>query len=117
MAPMSLDLVAQLDRSKLPSGKESEVKCALTVRADTALAAAAPVDTSICLVFDCSASMQGEKLETAIDAAKMVVKTMDPRHSISLVGFQSRTHVLIDNAKAGPEEKETVSCKIDQIRD
>jgi ribosomal protein L7/L12/uncharacterized protein YegL len=113
---MSLDFDATLDRPTLPPGMSGEVRCQLTIRPSIALAAAAPVTTSICLVFDCSASMQGQKLETAIRAAQMIVRSVDPRHTLSLVGFQGRTHVLLENGHATPGERDAMIFAIEGIR-
>jgi hypothetical protein len=109
-----------LDRQQiLNSNIETELKCLakLWPSLDLRNTKAEPVDTSICLVFDCSASMlMDKKLDTAIESAKTIVDTIPQSQKISLVAFQSRIHLLVDNATATAAEKDTIKKQIEQIR-
>src|SRR5690349_4452078 len=114
--PDDLEFGATLDRPRIAPKLESEVRCQLEIAAPPALPAAADAPatvSNICLVFDCSGSMAGEKRETAIDAAKMIIDTIDPRHRLSLVGFATTSSVLVDNAQATPEEREKIKKRIE----
>jgi cytochrome c oxidase assembly protein Cox11 len=115
-----LELEALLDRTVIPSTNvETEVKCLLKVWPSLALrnAQAAPMETSLCLVFDCSASMlSGGKLDTAVESAKAIVDMIPESQTISLVAFQSKIYRLVDNAQATDTEKETIKNQIEEIR-
>ena len=96
-----LTLDGSLDVKAIAPGVASELRCHVKVRAPSSVEA--PVRglvANICLVFDCSASMAGDKCDAAIDAAKRIVDTVDERHRISLVGFASSSRVVVDNATA-----------------
>ncbi len=113
----AFDLSASLDRARVRAGAEAEVKCHIKLSVTPGFLPPAPtLTTSVCLLFDCSASMMGRKLETCIDAAKRIVDTIHPRHRISLVGFQSRTYLLVDNAQATDAEKDNIKHQIDKVR-
>ena len=110
---------ASLDRARIPtSNVETELKCLLNIWPESELreSQTGEVDTSICLVFDCSASMLGEKLETAIESAKMIVDTVHETQRISLIAFQSSIHVLVDDRLATADEKDAIKQQIEQIR-
>ena len=108
-----------LDRPRIPtSNKETELKCLVNLWPESELREdnAAQLETSLCLVFDCSASMLGEKLETAIESAKMIVDTLHESQRISLIAFQSSIHLLVDNARATDLEKDAIKQQIEEIR-
>lgn len=70
---------------------------------------------SICLVFDCSASMIGEKFSAAVETTKMIVDMLHERHLISLVAFQSESHIVFENASPIEGEKDTIKKQIDTL--
>jgi uncharacterized protein YegL len=108
-----------LDRPKVSvSNIETELKCMLKLWPSPELRAlqGQATETNIALVFDCSGSMLGQKLDTAIASAKMIVDTLHETSTISLIAFQSSIHVLVDNARATEAEKDTIKQQIDQIR-
>lgn len=110
---------ATLDQSALPVDVETELKLQLKLEASPGLvlpaAGAARASTSnICLVFDCSGSMAGQKRETAIEAAKLIVDTVHERHRLSLVGFSTRARVLVDNVQPSPKGKAAIKQKVDK---
>ncbi len=115
-----LEFEAILDREKVPTTNvETELKCLIKLWPSMELRnkEAKPVDTGICLAFDCSASMLADqKLDTAIESAKMIVDTIPESQKISLVAFQSRIHLLVDNAQASEAEKDTIKQQIEEIR-
>jgi Ca-activated chloride channel homolog len=110
---------ASLDRPKVSaSNVETELKCMLKLWPSMELRNldVSAMETSIALVFDCSGSMVGQKLDTAIESAKMIVDSIHETSVISLIAFQSSIHVLVDNARATDAEKDTIKHQIDQIR-
>ena len=112
-----LELAGSLDVTTVANDLATEVRCQLVVRAAAEPAAASkPLIASVCLVFDCSGSMAGEKVEAAIDAAKRIVDTIDERHRISLVGFASSSRVLVDNARPDAAGRDEIKAKIERLR-
>ncbi|MDB4956711.1 MAG: von Willebrand factor type [Myxococcales bacterium] len=113
-----LELEAKLDVSAIPPGIVSELRCYLKVRAtQELLPAKRSLVTNLCLVFDGSGSMAGEKCEAAIAAAERIVDTLDERHRISLVVFASSSRVLVDNAQATAAGRDVLKAKIAKLRD
>ena len=115
-----LEMKAVLDRAKIPTANvETELKCLVKIWPSLELRKleTKPLKTSICLVFDCSASMlQDNKLDTAIESAKLIVDMISVSQRVSLVAFQSRVRVLIADAEASEAGKEHIKQQIDEIR-
>lgn len=115
-----LNLKVVLDRSHvLSTNAETELKYLVKIWPADELRKSGiePMATSICLVFDCSNSMlQENKLQNAIDSAKMIVDTLSGKQTISLVAFQSKIRVLVSNAEATTEGKQAIKDQIDEIK-
>lgn len=112
-----LQLFGSLDQTTIPPDVATELRCYLKVRAETELGPATrALVANICLVLDCSGSMQGEKVEAAIEAAKRIVDIVDERHRISLVGFALSSRVIVDNAQATPAGRDAIKAKVDRLR-
>jgi hypothetical protein len=76
-----------------------------------------PLTSSICLLCDCSASMlQDDKLNGAIECAKLIVDMVSEGQRVSLVAFQSRVRVLVDDVEATDSGKDRIKQQIDEIR-
>jgi Ca-activated chloride channel family protein len=118
--PDVFSFAAVPELATLPAEAATELKILIKLQSLPGLVvptAAKAMTTNICLVFDCSGSMAGQKREAAIEAAKVIVDTVHERHRLSLVGFSTRARVLVDNAQPNKEGKEKVKKKIDaQIR-
>ena len=114
-----LELVASPDRKNVLSmNSETEIRLLLKLWPSAELRNIEPkIDTSIALVFDCSSSMLDDnKLETAIESAKMIVDTIHETQKLTLIAFGSRIHLLVDNALPTADEKENIKSQIEQIR-
>lgn len=110
---------ANLDQPTVPVEVETELKLQLKLESSAGLvlpaAGEARATTSnICLVFDCSGSMAGQKRDTAIEAAQLIVDTIHERHRLSLVGFSTKARVIVDNVQPGPKAKEAIKAKVDK---
>lgn len=117
MSSPVLQLEASLDQATVPPDVASELRCYLKVRGAAAVAdATGAVVANICLVFDCSGSMLGDKAEAAIEAARRIVDLVDERHRISLVGFAASSRVVVDNAQATPAGRDAIKAQIERLR-
>lgn len=113
-----LDFSATLDQTTIPGGdRRADITCLLEISPSEHLSVpeARCLSTSVCLVIDCSLSMSGSRMEATIDAANLIVDTIDPRHRVSLVAFQSTANLLIDNAQATDTTKGQIKDKIKQL--
>lgn len=113
----AIELQAILDRPEISAkAGPTHLKCHIELWPSAVLRQSeVPAATAnICLVFDCSTSMIGEKIQVAMASAKHLVDILDPRHTISLVAFQSHAELLIDNARALSGEKELIKRQIDR---
>jgi uncharacterized protein YegL len=72
---------------------------------------------NICLLIDCSGSMYGIKLEAAISTAKMIVEILHERHQLSLVAFETDSHIIFKNAAPSDDNKDHLKEKIDELDD
>src|SRR6185503_2553909 len=112
-----LQLEGSLDQTTIPPDVATELRCYLKVRAADALGPTTKaLVANICLVLDCSGSMDGEKADAAIDAAKRIVDIIDERHRISLVGFALSSRIIVDNAQATPAGRDALKAKVDRLR-
>jgi Ca-activated chloride channel family protein len=117
MSSPVLQLEASLDQTTVPLAVATELRGYLKIHgADELEPATRALVANICLVLDCSGSMQGEKAEAAIEAAKRIVDIVDERHRISLVGFALSARTIVDNAQATPEGRDAIKAKVDRLR-
>lgn len=114
-----IELRCTLDRSRIPPDVATEVGCQVELLPSETAAAAGPValTTNLCLVLDCSASMLGAKVEAAIQAAKLIVNTIDARHRISVVGFATSHWIVVDNASPDETGRDVINRQIERLRD
>ena len=113
-----LNFSATLDRTTLPAGlAKSALSCQVSIEADAVAGETSEMATtaSICLVFDCSGSMIGKKFKAAVETAKMIIDILPERHLISLVAFQTDSHVLFENAVPTEGEKDSIKQQIDNL--
>lgn len=113
-----LKFSATLDRDQLlVSQPKSELNCHVNIEPNVITGNESQVVTTanICLVFDCSYSMSGKKFKTAIETAKMIVDILHERHRISLVAFESHSHIVFENAVPADGKKESIKEQIDNI--
>ena len=61
--------------------------------------------------------MLGAKVEAAIQAAKLIVNTIDARHRISVVGFATSHWVVVDNASPEETGRDVINGQIERLRD
>ncbi|PKN92500.1 MAG: hypothetical protein CVU44_15310 [Chloroflexi bacterium HGW-Chloroflexi-6] len=92
-----LDCKIELSRPSIHGGKDKQLVYALATiatSADHARTAKTP-PLNICLVLDCSTSMQGPKMEMAKASALQLIQRLAPEDIFSLVRFSDRAEVAI----------------------
>lgn len=118
MATLDVDFDARANPRLLPAHDgPATVHCELQmVAAGLEAESQKRTRTSICLVFDCSGSMAGDRVEGAIRAAKAIVDSTYSGNTVSLVAFESRSHVLLSEVRATKHGKELMHKEIDKLR-
>ena len=59
---------------------------------------------NLCLVFDCSTSMRGERLERVKIAASQVIERLSPQDALSVVGFSDRANIVVPSGKVSNKQ-------------
>ncbi|NVJ62066.1 MAG: ribosomal protein L7/L12 [Gammaproteobacteria bacterium] len=110
---------AELDRDQLLAGqKKSDVSCHIKLLPKNLALDPTHVSTriNICLVFDCSTSMTGKMFESAIETAKNIVDSINDRYRLSLVAFNTNSHVVFQDEIPYEFQKPQIKNKIEDIR-
>lgn len=111
---MNVGLEWALSDSHIPSGQaSSQRQLAVSV---SALPAAdshrAPLN--LCLVLDRSGSMGGSPLQTVKQAARQVIDRLSPRDRISIISFDHRAEVLVENQPV--QDPAAIGQQLDKLR-
>ena len=118
MTDNAIKFAATLDRHQLPAGRPmSELSCQVSIEPNVKAGDGSKNATAanICLIFDCSTSMMGRKFEAAVHTAKMIVDILHERHSVSLIAFQSESHIVFENAVPTEGERDFIKEQIDNL--
>ncbi len=118
MANHDVDLSVGLDRQEIPEGDgAAELKCHFELRqaSSQGTEVEGPVRTSICLVFDCSASMAGDRIEAAVRAAHLIVDSTKPGNTLSLVAFERRSHILVADVEVTEVHRGAIKRQIETL--
>ncbi|WP_081865491.1 vWA domain-containing protein [Chondromyces apiculatus] len=109
----ALGLRADLERTALPpSGGAFHLRLGLRSSAE---APSARPHLSVHLVLDTSGSMEGESLERAKQAAKILVDRLDPNDDFSLTTFGSNAEVKVPDGLVGAR-RQAIQRVIDDLR-
>ena len=94
---MSVNLTYQLSDRHLDSNQgSSQRQLAIAVSANAA-SDGSNTPLNLCLVLDHSGSMGGQPLDTVKRAARDLVDQMYPQDRISVIGFDHKAHVVVEN--------------------
>ncbi len=109
---MSVNLTCKLsDRYLDSSQSSSQRQLAISVSAASE-GNSAPLN--LCLVLDHSGSMGGQPLETVKQAARDLVDCMYPQDRISVIGFDHKAKVVVDNQFV--DRTETIKANIQSLK-
>jgi len=112
-----LEFSAVLDRDQFRAGQPAwDLSCQIKIKPNLTQGTREKATTaSICLAFDCSLSMKGRNFKTAIETAKMIVDILHERHWISLVAFQSESHIVFQNEVPTTDQKDSIKQQIGRL--
>lgn len=101
-------LTVTYSRSTLPLLSEDQLIYTLIELQPSLLIPQTVIPTvNLCLVIDCSTSMQGERIETVKRATIKLLRQLQPEDIFSIVSFNDRAEVLI-TATAGSEWQKAI---------
>jgi Ca-activated chloride channel family protein len=111
---MSINLTCNLSDRNLDSNQSSSQRqLAIAVSANASFDGSnAPLN--LCLVLDHSGSMGGQPLDTVKRAARDLVDCMYPQDRISVIGFDHKAHVVVENQSV--ERTESIKAKIQSLK-
>jgi Ca-activated chloride channel family protein len=111
---MSVNLTCKLSDRVLDSNQgSSQRQLAIAVSANAAVDGNnAPLN--LCLVLDHSGSMGGQPLDTVKRAARDLVDSMYLQDRISVIGFDHKAHVVVENQPV--DRLESIKAKIQSLK-
>jgi len=86
----------------------------LAIAVSVANQQASNIPLNLCLILDHSGSMEGKPLETVKQAAYQLVDKLQPGDRLSVVAFDHRAKVIVNNQII--DDQESVKRKISQLR-
>jgi Ca-activated chloride channel family protein len=115
VAPVDLELDWALANALVPAEQGSEMVARIRIEAPKELDLPRP-PARVVLVVDTSASMKGDAMEGAKQAAVELVDTLADGDSFSLVVFHSRAEVLMSATVIGEESRAAAKAKIEKMQ-
>ena len=109
---MKVDLQWALSDAHMPSQQENNQRQLSVSLSASGEGAQAPLN--LCFVLDCSGSMGGVPLKTVKQAANKLIDRLTERDRISIITFDHKAKVLIENQPA--TDLEAIKSKIDSLR-
>ncbi|MFO7561026.1 MAG: VWA domain-containing protein [Enhygromyxa sp.] len=115
VAPVDLELDWALANALIPAEQGSELLARVRIIAPDQLDLPRP-PARVVLVVDTSASMQGDAIEGAKQAAIELVDSLAEGDSFSLVVFHSRAEVLMPATVIGEESRAAARARIEKMQ-
>jgi Ca-activated chloride channel homolog len=108
----TLRVEGRLGHATLGANEESETFVYLNVRSpvEAQAANAAPVDLAI--VIDRSGSMQGKRMQNAIDAARGMVRRLRDGDRVSVITYNTVAETVVPQTIIGPSSREDVVSRL-----
>jgi len=110
-----LQLTSLLNRSGIPVLDQPQLIYILTEMLPGQAMSNVRLPLNFAFVLDHSGSMYGEKLRTMKEAVNNIIDMLLPEDLISIVTFESKTHVLVQSQTV--VDKASFKQKIDRIKD
>jgi Ca-activated chloride channel family protein len=115
VAPVDLELDATLANALVPADAGSELVARIRIEAPTALDLPRP-PARVVLVVDTSASMKGDAIEGAKQAATVLVDSLADGDVFSLVVYHSRAETLMSATLIGDESRAAAKAEIERMQ-
>jgi Ca-activated chloride channel family protein len=115
LSPPNISQTIQYSRSCLPRVTEAQliyVLLELTSIPDPTVNVSPPLN--LCLVLDCSTSMQGPRMDMVKSNAIQLLRQMKPQDTISIVTFSDRAEVLIPATRVSDLNR--IEARINQLQ-
>jgi Ca-activated chloride channel family protein len=109
-----LDLTCKINRRYLQPERKAVIFLSADVQTTGSEESFTPSSLNVCLAIDCSGSMNGEKLESAKEAAIRIVDLLRPTDSISIVQFSGKAHVITSRQR--PLNKNEIQQRIRNLQ-
>lgn len=110
-----LKLSSMCNRTGAPLMDQPQLIYVLTELAPGAAISNTRLPLNFTLLLDHSGSMAGEKLRTMKEAVKNIVDQLGPDDVISVVAFETKTHVLVPAQQV--RDKDGIKRQVDRLRD
>jgi Ca-activated chloride channel family protein len=115
VAPVDLELDATLANNLVIADAGSELVARIRIEAPAELDLPRP-PARVVLVVDTSASMKGDAIEGAKQAAMVLVDSLADNDSFSLVVFHSRAETLMSATLIGDESRAAAKAEIERMQ-
>lgn len=113
--PVELEMAWALDKAKILAEQPTEVFARITIEAPDELDLPPP-PARVVLVVDTSASMKGDAIVGAKQAAEVLVDTLREGDQFALVVFHSESQVLMPLTKIDEASRADAKAKIDAMQ-
>lgn len=115
VAPVDLELDHALGNQLVPAGQASELLARIRVEAPDELDLPRPA-ARVVLVVDTSASMRGDAIQHAKQAAEALVDTLADGDSFALVVFHSEAAVMMPMTVIGDDSRAAAKAQIEKMQ-
>ncbi len=96
----------------LPANRTNETFVLLEVHPPDRIEAAPPTPVNLAIVIDHSGSMRGARLQNAIRAARGMVERLREGDTVSVVGYNNATHIIVPATKLTASTRAQVLARI-----
>lgn len=104
----TLMLEGRLGHPVLDAGRDSETFLMLNVRAAAEELASTPAPVNLSIVIDRSRSMEGQRLENALAAARGMVRRLRDGDTVSVITYNTETTVVVPATVLDSRSRDTV---------
>lgn len=115
-APGTLAMDGRLGHHTLPSVAPSETYLYVQVKAPTGSQAVKSAPLDLAIVIDRSGSMQGKRLQNAVDAARGMVRRLRDGDVVSIITYNTKTETLVPRTSITASTREQIVSEISGIR-
>lgn len=111
----SIKIDARLDRPVIHANQTGKVVVQIEILPDEIISRVDRAPVNLGLVLDRSGSMRGEKMDRAIDAARLAVAQLGPQDIISVVIYDNEIETIAPAGKAANEYRESIRRELAKV--